>query len=63
MGVGAFDDWSEIERFVEVDERMEPDEENHLRYQELYGVYRSIYPALREQQHALASFGATKEVT
>jgi len=63
MGVGAFDDWSEIERFVEVDERIEPNEENRLRYQELYGIYRSIYPALREQQHALASIGTTKEIT
>lgn len=63
MGVGAFEDWSEIERFVEVDERVEPDEENHRRYRELYEIYRSLYPALVEQQHALAGFasGAEKE--
>jgi len=61
MGVGAFEDWSEIERFVEVDERLEPNEENHRRYRELYQVYRSLYPALEEQQHTLAGFGAPKE--
>lgn len=61
MGVGEFEDWSEIERFVEVDERIEPDEENHRRYRELYGVYRSLYPALKEQQHALAGFDAARE--
>jgi xylulokinase len=61
MGVGVFQDWSEIGRFVEVEERIEPDEKNHSRYLELYQVYRSLYPALKEQQHALAGFGAVKE--
>jgi sugar (pentulose or hexulose) kinase len=46
-----------------VEERIEPDEENHLRYRQLYEVYRSLYPALKEQQHRLAAFGVQEEVS
>jgi xylulokinase len=63
IGVGVFEEWDEIERFVRVEERIEPDEENHLRYRQLYEVYRSLYPALKEQQHRLAAFGVSEEVS
>ena len=56
-GTGIFHDWREIERFVRVEERIEPNPAAHRRYQELYGIYRSLYPALLEQQHRLARFG------
>jgi len=59
MGVGALEDWKDIERFVQVEERIEPDMENHARYRELYGVYRSSYPALVEQLHVLARLSET----
>lgn len=62
MGIGVFKQWDEIDRFIRVDERIEPNEENHARYQELYDIYRSIYPALKGQQHKLSSFGAPEEV-
>jgi xylulokinase len=62
MGIGVFERWDEIERFVSLEERIEPDEENHLRYRELYQLFRSLYPALKEQQHVLATFGAPEEV-
>lgn len=41
-------DWSHI-----VD-RVEPDTENRALYDELYGIYRELYPATREQVHRLA---------
>jgi xylulokinase len=63
MGVGVFEDWDEIERFVKVEECIEPDEKNHLRYRQLYEVYRSLYPALKEQQHRLAAFGGPEGVS
>lgn len=56
IGVGALEDWKDIERFVQVDEHIEPDMENHARYRELYGVYRSSYLSLVEQLHVLAKF-------
>lgn len=46
MGVAAFTDWSEIERFVQVDEVVEPRE--HDAYEEPYRIFRALYPALQE---------------
>lgn len=46
MGVGAFSDWKEIERFVEVTEVVEPHE--HEAYEDPYRRYRALYPALKE---------------
>jgi xylulokinase len=60
MGIRMFEKWDEIERFVKVEEHIEPDEENNHRYCELHRVYRSLYPAL-EEQHVLATFGAPEE--
>jgi xylulokinase len=40
--------WSRTERVIEADPA------NRERYDELYGVYRELYPATREQAHTLA---------
>jgi xylulokinase len=45
---GPGEDWSRIVATVE------PDEANRALYDELYGVYRELYPATSEQAHALA---------
>ncbi|MEW6637622.1 MAG: FGGY-family carbohydrate kinase, partial [Actinomycetota bacterium] len=45
---GQNEDWSRISDTVE------PDEANRRVYDELYGVYRELYPATREQMHRLA---------
>ena len=45
MGVGAFDDWREIERYMEVAGVTEPDMANHDRYRRLYALYREVYTA------------------
>jgi xylulokinase len=42
-------DWSRIADTVE------PDEENREIYDELYGIYRDLYPATREASHRLAN--------
>jgi xylulokinase len=41
-------DWSTIS------ETVEPKAENHGIYDELYAIYRDLYPATREASHALA---------
>lgn len=46
IGTGAFADWGEIERFVEVGETVEP--RDHERYERLYRIFRALYPALKE---------------
>ena len=42
-------DWSTIS------ETVEPEEQNRGIYDELYRIYRELYPATREQVHKLAS--------
>ncbi|MFO7533202.1 MAG: FGGY-family carbohydrate kinase [Candidatus Limnocylindrales bacterium] len=45
MAVGAFTSWSDIERFVEPGEMVEP--RDHEAYAEAYARYRALYPALQ----------------
>lgn len=49
MGVGMFTSWSEIERFVEVGETIQPRE--HDGYERPYRTFRALYPALKEVVH------------
>jgi xylulokinase len=58
MGVGAFDGWNEIDRFVEVAETVEPDPAVRERYDELYAAYRELYPALEPVLEAVRRAGA-----
>jgi xylulokinase len=46
--VGQDEDWSRIVSTVE------PDEQNREIYDQLYGIYRNLYPATREASHSLA---------
>jgi xylulokinase len=55
MGVGAFDDWRDIRRFVRVDEVTEPEPAAHARYAELYPLYRETYRRLRDLYPRLAA--------
>jgi xylulokinase len=50
--------WSDITRLAGAGETTAPDPRTAGRYDELYGVYRSLYPALLSQQHTLARFPA-----
>lgn len=50
MGVGAFRDWYEIERFVSVADVVEPVRQEV--YERQYAIYRALYPALREVMRA-----------
>jgi xylulokinase len=45
MGVGAFADWGEIDRFVEVGDVVAP--RDHDRYDRPYRDFRALYPALK----------------
>jgi xylulokinase len=49
MGVGVFQDWGEIERFVAIRDVTEPDLKHHERYQRLFALYREVYEALKEK--------------
>ncbi|NHM32468.1 FGGY-family carbohydrate kinase [Neobacillus terrae] len=61
MGVGEIKSWSEIDKFIKIEEKIEPREENIEKYKVLYDVYRSIYPKLIKEQHILADFIVPEE--
>ncbi len=46
-GVGAFQDWNEIEKYIEIAAVTQPDPENHRRYQRLFRIYRQVYENLK----------------
>jgi xylulokinase len=55
VAAGAFADVGDAAARVRLREEVtEPDPERARRYEELYGVYASLYPALRDAMHALA---------
>ena len=51
--------WPDITRLAGAGETTAPDPRTAGRYDELYGVYRSLYPALLSQQHTLARLPRT----
>ena len=54
MGVGAFKRWDEIEHYIKISSITQPDPENHIRYQKLFGLYREIYDSLKDKFPRLA---------
>lgn len=44
------------EQAIQIRERVSPDRKNAQRYDQLYQVYRSLYPAVRDLAHQLARF-------
>jgi xylulokinase len=58
MGAGVLGSWSDITRLAGAGETTAPNQRTAGRYDELYAVYRSLYPALLSQQHTLARFPA-----
>lgn len=54
---GPDTDWSTISATVE------PDEENREVYDELYGIYRELYPATKEASHRLADMQKAEVAT
>jgi xylulokinase len=61
MGAGVLRSWSDVTRLAGAGETVLPDQRTAGRYDELYAVYRSLYPALLSQQHTLARFPASGE--
>jgi xylulokinase len=61
MAAGAYRSWDEIAGLTGTAGRTEPDPGTAGRYDELYAVYRSLYPALLGQQHTLARVSVAGE--
>jgi xylulokinase len=48
-GVGAFESWNDIEQFIDIEKVIEPDSRSHVRYQELFVIYRGLYDSLKDK--------------
>ena len=58
MGVGAFKEWEEIERYIKIAKVIHPNAENHIRYQKMFRLYREIYESLKDKFPRLADIAA-----
>lgn len=54
MGVGAFTDWGEIEKFIHLKTPTLPDMERHERYHELFKLYCEIYESNKQNYIRIA---------
>ena len=54
MGVGAFSQWEEIEKYIRIKNITQPNQESHTRYRALYPLYRQLYETNRENFRLLA---------
>ena len=57
MHAGLFENWTAIELFLAQRRVEQPDPRRYARYQELYGIYRRLYPAMRTEMGLLARIG------
>jgi xylulokinase len=57
VGAGMYPNLLEaVDRLVPLDQRVEPDQARHRRYNDIYGLYHALYPALKQHfrlSHAL----------
>lgn len=54
MGVGVYNNWNEIEKYIKISNITVPNQENHARYQKLFILYREIYESLKDKFQRLA---------
>lgn len=59
MGVGVFRDWSEIERYITIEQVTLPNPEHHEHYRRAFLLYREAYERLKDLFPQLPVFGGT----
>ncbi|MGI8714685.1 MAG: FGGY-family carbohydrate kinase [Solirubrobacteraceae bacterium] len=55
VGAGGTEGWDVVQRLVRMGDPIEPRSQLKTRYDELYGIYRELEPALRPLSHRLAA--------
>jgi xylulokinase len=55
MGIKAFSDWEEMEKFIHVGGNTIPDLERHEKYQAFFALYRELYQTNRQNFRKLAA--------
>src|SRR5574341_332816 len=58
-GVGVFQDWGEIEKFIEVSTLTHPNPQAHDRYRALFQIYREVYENLKNTYPVLARIASS----
>lgn len=61
MGVGAFADWAEIEKYITISHITQPNLEHHARYLQLFDLYRQLYEANKNHFRTLAKLEGISE--
>jgi xylulokinase len=56
VGVGIWDSYQDAARLVAVDKRFCPEDEAHEKYNQLYPIYKSAYPSLKEVFDKIADY-------
>lgn len=56
VGIGLYKNLAEIKQWVKVKDRIEPDFDNHKKYEEPYRIFREIYPRTKPVMHQLARY-------
>jgi xylulokinase len=51
--IGVFDEWGDIERFIQIESTVLPDPSVHARYESLFAMYLELYQRNRELFHQL----------
>ena len=54
MGVRAFTDWNEIEKYIQISAITSPDPERHAKYLQLFEIYRDLYESNKHTYKRLA---------
>ncbi|GAB4474103.1 MAG: FGGY-family carbohydrate kinase [Anaerolineales bacterium] len=62
MGVGAFANWAEIEKYISISHITQPNLEHHERYLQLFQLYRQLYEDNKNHFRLLAKIEGIAEV-
>ncbi|NLB89930.1 MAG: FGGY-family carbohydrate kinase [Clostridiales bacterium] len=57
IGGGIFSDFSEIDRWGKSHMIFCPSWQNHEHYSHYYNIYKNLYPAIKDEMHALSDLG------
>lgn len=56
IGSGEIQEWSDIHKYIKIEETILPDTNKYVDYQKLYKIYRSSYEKLIKEQELLSNF-------
>ena len=55
VGIGLYENGSDVKKWVEVEQTLTPNPEAHEAYNELYEIYRELYPINKDLMHRISA--------